>query len=161
MDKDCVSDVPSADTDVDSKAEESDLGECACTDEADEDAGADATEGRCSTDGEEEEVGSIPAVRVLVGIVCMWRGTYFYMTKRDTYTDMKVRMYVQWARDEEMVPPLCLGLEHQPITGRPLRVTPAPTRCCVRGPLNARVRVVGPTAVTGAVAFWQRKRTSS
>ena len=52
--KDCVSDVPSADTDVDRKAEESGLGECACTDEADDDADADAAKGRCSTDGEED-----------------------------------------------------------------------------------------------------------
>ena len=44
LDKDCVSDVPSADTDVDSKAEESDLGECAHTDEADEHADADVDE---------------------------------------------------------------------------------------------------------------------
>ena len=102
LDKDCVSDVPSADTDVYSKAEVSDLGECACTDEADEDADADAADGRCSTDGEEEEVDAVPAVRVLAGIVCIWRGTYFYMTKSDTYKDMKVRMYVQWARDDEM-----------------------------------------------------------
>ena len=31
--------------------------------------------------GEEEEVGAVPAVRVFVGIVCFWRGTYVYMTK--------------------------------------------------------------------------------
>ena len=102
LDKDCVSDVPSADTDVDSKAEESDLGECARTDEADEHADADADEERSSTDGDEEEVDALPAVRVLVGTVCIWRGTYFYMHKSDTYTGMDVRMYVQWARDDEM-----------------------------------------------------------
>ena len=51
MDNDCASDVASADTDVDNKAEESDLGECECTDEAGEDAGADAAEGWRSTDG--------------------------------------------------------------------------------------------------------------
>ena len=68
--KGCVSDVPSADTDVDSKAEESDLGYCVCTDEADEDADAESAEGRRSTDGEEEEVGAATAVRVLVGVVC-------------------------------------------------------------------------------------------
>jgi hypothetical protein len=90
--KDCVSDVPSADTDVDSKAEESDLGECARTDEADEHADADVDEERSSTDGDEEEVDALPAVRVLVGTVCVWRGTYFYMTKSDRYKDMKVRM---------------------------------------------------------------------
>ena len=102
LDKDCVSDVPSADTDVDSKAEESGLGECAHTDEADEHADADADEKRSNTDGYEEEVDALPAVRVLVGTVCIWRGAYFCMTKSDTYKDMKVRMYVQWARDDEM-----------------------------------------------------------
>ena len=72
LDKDCVSDVPSADTDVDSKAEESGLGECARTDEADEHANADADEERSNTDGYEEEVDASPAVRVLVGTVCIW-----------------------------------------------------------------------------------------
>ena len=66
LDKGCVSDVPSADTDVYSKAEESYLGECACTDEADEDADADVAEGRRSTDGEEVEVDAVhPRWRII------------------------------------------------------------------------------------------------
>ena len=101
LDKGCVSDVPSADTDVDSKAAESDLGDCACTDEADEDAHADAVEGRCSSDGEEEEVDAVPAVRILVGSVCIWRGSYFYKAKSDRHKGVKERMLAQWARGDE------------------------------------------------------------
>ena len=44
----------------------------------------------------------MPGVRVPVGIVCTWRGAYFYMTKGDRHKGMKVRMCVQWARDSEM-----------------------------------------------------------
>ena len=70
----CLSDAPSADTDVDGETEESDLGEGARADEADEGADADVAEGRSGTDGEEEEAGSMPGVRVPVGAVCIWRG---------------------------------------------------------------------------------------